>query len=162
MLFLWFQCDIQLYFIMCSSTVVKLTKPLLFYVPIWSNHLTKILDHWNDGNCIMSWLVDLNIHFLYQWLIIFSFTDIDECLFANGGCEDQCLNFNGSFQCQCREDSFLENDGVSCRGKVNIKRKMTGFGEVEYLLRPSMNSLNHIGGHCQFWHRHLLLCPVVW
>jgi hypothetical protein len=65
--------------------------------------------------------------------IIFSFTDIDECLFANGGCEDQCLNFNGSFQCQCRADSFLENGGVSCRGKVKSKiedDRFWGGGEV--------------------------------
>jgi hypothetical protein len=27
----------------------------------------------------------------------------------------------GIFQCQCMEDSFLENDGVSCRGKVKSK-----------------------------------------
>jgi hypothetical protein len=29
--------------------------------------------------------------------------------------------------------------------RLKVKLKMTGFGEVEkYLLRPSMNSLNHI------------------
>ncbi|CAC5419913.1 Fibrillin-1,Fibulin-1,Fibulin-5,Fibrillin-2,Latent-transforming growth factor beta-binding protein 4 [Mytilus coruscus] len=42
--------------------------------------------------------------------------DINECLYLNGGCQDQCLNTNGSFQCQCRDNTVLEENGVSCRG----------------------------------------------
>ncbi|CAC5355727.1 EGF-containing fibulin-like extracellular matrix protein 1,Fibrillin-1,Fibulin-1,Fibulin-2,Mucin-like protein,Fibrillin-2,Matrilin-3 [Mytilus coruscus] len=45
--------------------------------------------------------------------------DINECLYLNGGCQDQCLNTNGSFQCQCRDNTVLEENGVSCRGDSN-------------------------------------------
>ncbi|XP_052081717.1 uncharacterized protein LOC127719541 isoform X3 [Mytilus californianus] len=46
-------------------------------------------------------------------------TDIDECLYLNGGCEDQCENINGSFHCECRGSTTLDKNGVSCRGDTD-------------------------------------------
>ncbi|CAC5419922.1 Fibrillin-1 [Mytilus coruscus] len=46
-------------------------------------------------------------------------TDIDECLYLNGGCEDQCEHINGSFHCECRGSTTLDKNGVSCRGVGN-------------------------------------------
>ena len=83
-------------------------------------------------------------------------------MFANGGCEDQCLNFNGSFQCQCMEDSFLENDGVSCRGKVKSKIEDDRFwGGGEVLLETVIEFYEPHRRHYQFCHRHLICCPVL-
>ncbi|VDI64211.1 Hypothetical predicted protein [Mytilus galloprovincialis] len=45
--------------------------------------------------------------------------DVNECLYLNGGCQDQCVNINGSFQCQCRDNTVLEENGVSCRGDIS-------------------------------------------
>ena len=44
--------------------------------------------------------------------------DIDECAVANGGCEHNCINTEGSFYCGCREGFVLENDGRQCGGNV--------------------------------------------
>lgn len=34
-------------------------------------------------------------------------TDIDECLLDNGGCDDLCININGSFRCSCSNTSYI-------------------------------------------------------
>ncbi|XP_053380102.1 uncharacterized protein LOC123547975 [Mercenaria mercenaria] len=43
-------------------------------------------------------------------------TDINECDLANGGCQDICINTEGSFQCNCSGERELQEDGVSCAG----------------------------------------------
>jgi len=52
-----------------------------------------------------------------MWLCII-ILDIDECALANGGCEHNCINTEGSFYCGCREGFVLENDGRQCGGNV--------------------------------------------
>ena len=42
--------------------------------------------------------------------------DINECSANNGGCERECLNTPGSYQCRCESGLVLENDKKSCRG----------------------------------------------
>ena len=37
--------------------------------------------------------------------------DIDECAIANGGCEHNCINTQGSFYCGCHEGFVLGSDG---------------------------------------------------
>ncbi len=44
------------------------------------------------------------------------FTDNDECAMLNGGCEQICDNFEGSFMCSCMVGYILEEDNVHCRG----------------------------------------------
>ncbi|XP_060594972.1 fibrillin-2-like [Ruditapes philippinarum] len=43
-------------------------------------------------------------------------TDINECEFANGGCQDVCTNSEGSFYCSCSGNRELSEDGFSCFG----------------------------------------------
>ena len=38
--------------------------------------------------------------------------DIDECLFENGGCDHQCNNFIGSFQCSCHSGYHPSPDNL--------------------------------------------------
>ena len=40
-------------------------------------------------------------------------SDIDECQEKN--CDQMCVNTPGSFQCQCRNNFDLLEDGHSCR-----------------------------------------------
>uniref|UniRef100_UPI003590046C uncharacterized protein n=1 Tax=Myxine glutinosa TaxID=7769 RepID=UPI003590046C len=42
------------------------------------------------------------------------FTDVDECLENNGGCEQLCSNVAGSFRCSCHHGYLLSPDGQSC------------------------------------------------
>ena len=44
------------------------------------------------------------------------FTDIDECMIMNGGCDTQCTNAEGSYECSCSEGYALMPDGRSCAG----------------------------------------------
>jgi len=41
-------------------------------------------------------------------------TDIDECLVDNGGCEGQCTNKQGSYQCSCSSGFRLASNGKKC------------------------------------------------
>ena len=43
-------------------------------------------------------------------------TDIDECLNSNGGCEQNCTNTPGSYQCEC-EPGYRLVDGFNCTGE---------------------------------------------
>lgn len=43
-------------------------------------------------------------------------TDIDECAVDNGGCEGQCVNRQGSYQCFCSEGFRLASNGKKCIG----------------------------------------------
>ena len=41
-------------------------------------------------------------------------TDMDECSSSNGGCDHNCLNLEGSFECSCRDGFVLGEDSMSC------------------------------------------------
>ncbi|XP_060567605.1 uncharacterized protein LOC132726311 [Ruditapes philippinarum] len=56
-------------------------------------------------------------------------TDINECEFANGGCQDLCENTEGSFRCSCLEERQLREDGFSC--VVGEVRKQTVFERLK-------------------------------
>ena len=62
---------------------------------------------------------------LLQWLHmsrcvafhLFYLLDINECNTANGGCEHNCMNTFGSFECSCRTGYLLSGNGLNCTGK---------------------------------------------
>ena len=41
---------------------------------------------------------------------------MDECTISNGGCEHQCTNLIGSYECSCIEGFVLKSDGRNCSG----------------------------------------------
>ena len=46
--------------------------------------------------------------------------DINECSISNGGCEDTCVNTDGSFECSCSTEGYqLSGDGLTCQGTQN-------------------------------------------
>lgn len=55
-------------------------------------------------------------------------TDIDECMIMNGGCDTQCTNSEGSYECSCSEGYALMPDGRSCAGTAQIKIKCARCG----------------------------------
>ena len=44
------------------------------------------------------------------------FSDIDECLTNNSGCDQTCVNTPGSFDCKCKEGYVLGDNGKTCAG----------------------------------------------
>jgi len=52
---------------------------------------------------------------------ITNFSDIDECLINNGGCEKVCINTPGSYQCKCSDGYKIDRDKIStCIGKYTL------------------------------------------
>ena len=47
--------------------------------------------------------------------------DIDECRTDNGGCDDSCINTQGSFLCFCDVGFSLSADRLTCQGRVSNK-----------------------------------------
>ena len=45
--------------------------------------------------------------------------DVNECAIANGGCEHECINTEGSFYCDCRDGYMLESNNRTCEGNEN-------------------------------------------
>ena len=44
--------------------------------------------------------------------------DTNECSTSNGGCEDTCVNTDGSFECSCSTEGYqLSGDGLTCEDK---------------------------------------------
>lgn len=43
------------------------------------------------------------------------FSDVNECLTDNGGCEGLCINTPGSYKCHC--PAGFRTDGNKCIGK---------------------------------------------
>ena len=43
--------------------------------------------------------------------------DVDECASDNGGCDQHCINTEGSFECSACERGYqLNTDGTTCEG----------------------------------------------
>ena len=47
-------------------------------------------------------------------------SDIDECDISNGGCDHICTNIAGSHNCSCRSGFYIETNGKTCTGTVEL------------------------------------------
>ena len=45
--------------------------------------------------------------------------DVNECNTNNGGCEDSCVNTDGSYYCTCDTGYSLDSNKHDCNGKMN-------------------------------------------
>ena len=78
------------------------------------------LSLWFKLNICSSWLVDENAYTCNRLSLIYTSLDVDECAIANGGCEHECINTEGSFYCDCREGYMLESNNRTCEGNENM------------------------------------------
>ncbi len=81
----------------------------MYFTCIWSTHL---------GCEVPEWVYNLlwrkrGINTFDLW------SDIDECQYRNGGCDQRCTNTIGSFECSCDEGELyrLAPDGKACYSK---------------------------------------------
>ena len=49
-----------------------------------------------------------------------NFSDVDECEVTNGGCDHNCKNLIGSYECSCDEGYVLLTDGKRCESMMFI------------------------------------------
>lgn len=52
--------------------------------------------------------------------------DLDECSFSEFLCQHRCVNTPGSFSCICPPGYYVYEDGRSCEGKVQDRRRWYG------------------------------------
>lgn len=46
----------------------------------------------------------------------FFFLEFDECVLIDHGCEHNCINTLGGFECSCKPGYELHSDGKHCEG----------------------------------------------
>ena len=51
-----------------------------------------------------------------QWYLFYFLLDVNECATANGNCDQDCHNTNGSYYCTCDSGWRLDPDGHTCNG----------------------------------------------
>ena len=58
------------------------------------------------------------MHMVDVIVSIISCSDVDECLSSDrGGCEQSCINLQGSYECSCQQGYVLERNGSNCNGE---------------------------------------------
>ena len=55
-----------------------------------------------------------------------SHADTDECATNNGGCEFNCTNTIGNFNCSCPTGYHLDEDGFNCNGESFLIMLLVG------------------------------------
>ena len=82
----------------------------------------------NDQNCTGIIIV----HYFVTAYVLPSL-DINECDTNNGGCDHNCINTIGSYQCQCREGFQFISNGRNCTG--NLKNLIIhAFTNIQILM----------------------------
>lgn len=75
--------------------------------------LTK---HNNNNRELMPSSIQLNAAQFDDQILACTYADIDECAESNGGCEQNCTNSEGSYECSCRDGYLFEPDMETCEG----------------------------------------------
>ena len=75
-------------------------------------------------------------------LLIFVFTDINECQKKNGGCQQTCINIAGSYKCACRYGFVINEDSKTCTGKLEVLKCFTRA--IETIKEVLFNSLQFL------------------
>lgn len=63
--------------------------------------------------------------------------DVNECEELNGGCQQTCVNTQGSYRCECSEGFRMHADGRTCIGKYQTQIFITLVVTIFSLLLPT-------------------------
>ena len=63
-------------------------------------------------------------------------SEINECMYDNGGCQYDCMNLAGGYECGCPMGMFLAEDGFHCVVKCytchNVEDEADCYLEVSF------------------------------
>ena len=76
------------------------------------NGMQHIQIHFIDTSSVLS------IHMIILILVFLNYPDINECTVNNGGCQQNCFNFQGSFVCWCNAGYSRDENGKTCSGEL--------------------------------------------
>lgn len=74
-----------------------------------------------------------------------SFSDVDECLFDNGNCSDNCVNDIPFYHCECNHGDELDSTGLNCIHNVECFGKGVNCSCLPGYQDPSGKALNCTG-----------------
>lgn len=60
-----------------------------------------------------------------DWLCLIIVSEFDECVLIEHGCEHDCINTLGGFECSCKPGYELHSDGKHCEGKLPSDRQFS-------------------------------------
>ena len=86
----------------------------------------------NGRLCYFQWINSAMTSMLNDVSIFIYHVDVNECDQKNGGCEQNCGNTEGSFECSCNSGYQLELDGAGCERKKQSKIKIFLFIWIIY------------------------------
>ena len=58
------------------------------------------------------------LHFVLLLALFTLFPEVDKCSTNNGGCDHDCVDTNGYYECQCSSGYRLSSDDKSCTGEI--------------------------------------------
>ena len=64
------------------------------------------------------------VHGINYILVFLNYPDINECTVNNGGCQQNCFNFQGSFACWCNAGYSRDANGRTCSGELILDYKL--------------------------------------
>lgn len=88
----------------------------------------------------------------YLYLVKYFFvllSDINECRYSRGGCDQLCNNFPGGYNCSCLQGYTLQSDKKSCQGtytSVEYPALMNTRGGMTNSTPMTMSCAKQFGG----------------
>lgn len=104
----------------------------------------------------------LKLYIHRSWLTV-TISDIDECEVAKGGCEFECNNTAGSYECVCDEGFALRADGHTCGIQCYVCDRATSNEEcnqIEVCPPNAVNSMSFFYWWCDAWKYFLDSSPA--
>ena len=96
-------------------TMEDVNKSVLTLLSPLSVSAKKDID-WTE----MEGLAVVCTHIMCDYIIMYIhmsfYADVNECNTNNGGCQHNCVNTDGSYECRCRSGYRLSSNGRSCSG----------------------------------------------
>lgn len=81
--------------------------------------MKRILKGEEDGNYLSMFIIfEISTGRILICVFNYPITEFDECVLIDHGCEHNCINTLGGFECSCKPGYELHSDGKHCEGEL--------------------------------------------